>query len=62
MVEPWWAHPKTTLDIDPSMIVLDQDRHWDWGLTHRRVIKEETLAFSPTWFIARHNIHGMAYS
>ena len=29
--------------------VLRQSRHWVWGLTHRRAIKEETIAINRDW-------------
>ena len=28
---------------------LRQGRHWVWGLTHRRAIKEEIIAINSDW-------------
>ena len=34
---------------NPPIKNLRQSRHWVWGLTHRRAIKEETIAINRNW-------------
>ena len=31
---------------NPQIKALRQSRHWVWGLTHRRAMKEETIAIN----------------
>ena len=38
-----------TSGTNPPMKALRQSRHWVWGLTHRREIKEETIAINRDW-------------
>ena len=34
---------------NPPVKALRQSRHWVWGLTQRRPIKEETIAINRDW-------------
>ena len=36
-------------DTNPQIKILCQSRHLVWGLTHRRAIKEETIAINRDW-------------
>ena len=45
---PWWNKEKGT---NPPIKALRQSRHRVWGLTHRRAIKEETIAINRDWVL-----------
>ena len=40
---------RTASDTNPPIKALRQSHHRVWGLTHRRAIKEETIAINRDW-------------
>ena len=62
-IEP---QPKTISCTKPLMKALCQGRHWVWGLTNRRAIKEETMAIYCKWVYSQtcrlsHNVHVISH-